>query len=122
MSPDQSTSRFKKDPAVPKKVEAIKPEKDVRVRLLGTVIGKEDDSILLDDGSGSVEIFLDEEDLKRIEEKNKIRVLGRVLPTPESFEIQGELVQEMDDLDFDLYNKAMERLKGEGMFEGEIDV
>lgn len=122
MTPAQSNSQFKRDPALPKKVEDIKPEEDVRVRLLGTVLSKEDDSLILDDGSGSVEIFLDEEDLKSIEEKNKIRVLGRVLPTPESFEIQGELVQEMDNLDFELYNKAMEKLKDEGMFEGEINV
>jgi len=122
MAPAPSSSRFKRDPALPKKVEEIDPEQDVRVRLLGTVIGKEEDSIVLDDGSGSVEVFLDEEDLKSIEEKNKIRILGRVLPTPESFEIQGELVQEMDDLDLEFYNKAMKKLKDEGMFEGEIDV
>lgn len=122
MSPTQSDSRYKRDPALPRNVEEIDPEADVRVRLLGTVIEKEGDSIVLDDGSGSVEIFLDEEDLKSIEEKNKIRVLGRVLPTPESFEIQGELVQEMDDLDFELYNKAMDKMRDKGMFEGEINV
>lgn len=97
----------KRKAAIPKKIENIDPKKDVRVRVLGTVVRKDEDLIILDDGSKTTEIFLDSEELEEIEEKSKIRVLGRVLPTPESFEIQGEIVQDMEELDIELYNEVI---------------
>lgn len=93
-----------RQPAVPKDIEEIDPERDVRVRVLGTVIETRDDSIMLDDGSGTVEVFLDEEHLDSVSDGQRIRVLGRVLPAPDSFEIQGEIVQDMSDIDMDAYN------------------
>lgn len=98
----------KRSPAVPKKIEKIDPEEDVRVRILGTVLEKREDSAVIDDGSKTVEAFLDEEDLEKMSENQKVRIFGRVLPTPDSFEIQGEIIQDMDDLNFELYNKVKE--------------
>lgn len=103
----------KRSPAVPKKIENIDPEEDVRVRILGTVLEKREDSAVIDDGSKTVEAFLDEEDLGNMNENQKVRIFGRVLPTPDSFEIQGEIIQDMDDLNFELYNKVKE-IVGEG--------
>lgn len=92
--------------AVPKDISQINPKDDIRVRLVGTVISKGDDSVNIDDGSGTVEVFLKDDDLDELEENQRIRVLGRVLPTPDSFEVQGELVQDFSDVDPELHDRV----------------
>lgn len=96
----------RRSPAVRKDITNIEPQKDIRVRILGTVLSKDEDSVTIDDGTGSVEVFLEEEDLEDIEDGNRIRVLGRVLPTPESFEIQGEIVQDFSNVDSELLDRV----------------
>jgi len=103
MPPEQQQRRA---PARPKDIENIEPQNDIRVRIIGTVLAKDQDAITIDDGTGSVEAFLDEEGLEEIEENQRVRVLGRVLPTPDSFEIQGEIVQDLKDLDPELYDRV----------------
>lgn len=93
-------------PAVEKDVEDIEPQNDIRVRVVGTVISKDENSVSLDDGTGTVEVFLEEETIEEIEENTRIRVLGRVLPTPDSFEIQGEIVQDFENVDPELYDRV----------------
>ncbi len=93
-------------PAVPKSIDEIDPRNDIRVRIVGTVLDKEDDSVDLDDGSGTVEVFLEEDTLEELDEGDRIRVLGRVLPTPDSFEIQGEIVQNFEDIGPELHDRV----------------
>lgn len=93
-------------PARPKNIEEIDPKDDIRVRVIGTVLSVEDDSISLDDGTGTVEVFLEEEKMSDLEENQRVRILGRVLPTPDSFEIQGEIVQDFSDVDPELYSRV----------------
>ncbi|MFP4038216.1 MAG: OB-fold nucleic acid binding domain-containing protein [Candidatus Nanohaloarchaea archaeon] len=102
--PEQQEMR--RAPARPKKVEEINPQSDIRVRVTGTVLSLDDDSISLDDGTGSVEVFLEEDQMEDLEEGLRVRVLGRVLPTPDSFELQGEVVQDFSDVDPELYDKV----------------
>jgi len=92
--------------AEPKNIEEIDPQTDIRTRILGTAISIEDESVTLDDGTGSVEIFVQEDDLDDISENQRIRVLGRVLPTPESFEIQAEVVHLVNDDEAELYDRV----------------
>lgn len=98
--------RQRRAPAIPREVEDIEPKDDIRVRVVGTVISVDEDSVTLDDGTGKVEVFLQEEDIDELEESQRVRVLGRVLPTPDSFEIQGEVVQDFSDVDADLYDRV----------------
>jgi DNA/RNA endonuclease YhcR with UshA esterase domain len=93
-------------PARPKKIEEIDPQNDIRVRIKGTVLSVEEDSVSIDDGSGTVEVFLEEDDMEELEENQRIRVLGRVLPTPDSFEIQGEIVQDFSGVDQELHDRV----------------
>lgn len=92
-------------PARPKNIEEIDPRDDIRVRVIGTVLSKEEDSISLDDGTGTVEVFLEDEKMEDLEENQRIRIFGRVLPTPDSFEIQGEIVQDFSNIDPELYSR-----------------
>ncbi len=95
-------------PAKLRSIDEVNPREDIRIKIVCTVIDKKEDSVVVDDGTGKTEVFLDTEELEEIDEKKRVRIFGRVLPTPESFELQGEIVQEMDDVDFDLYKKVLE--------------
>ncbi|MDY6777444.1 MAG: OB-fold nucleic acid binding domain-containing protein [Candidatus Nanohaloarchaea archaeon] len=97
-------------PAEPRTIDSINPRDDIRVRVTGTVIEKDEDTILLDDGTGSIDVFLDQEDIEALDENDRVRILGRVLPTPDSFEIQGEIIQDANDLDMDLYNDVQQHV------------
>jgi DNA/RNA endonuclease YhcR with UshA esterase domain len=92
--------------ARPKNVTEIDPQTDIRVRVTGTVISKEEDSVALDDSTGTVDVFMKEEELEEIEDGQRIRVLGRVLPTPDSFEIQAEAVQDFSGVDPELEQRV----------------
>lgn len=102
MPPEQN----RRHPAVLKDIESINSETDVRVRIIGTVLEVREDSIMLDDGTGTTEVFLNAEDVDTVQNGMRIRVFGRVLPTPDDFEIQGELVQDMTDLDMETYKEV----------------
>ena len=93
-------------PGRPMSIEEIDPREHIRVRIIGTVLSKDDDSISLDDGTGTVEVFLEDEKMEDLEENQRIRIFGRVLPTPDSFEIQGEIVQDFSDVDPELYSRV----------------
>ncbi|MDY6776951.1 MAG: OB-fold nucleic acid binding domain-containing protein [Candidatus Nanohaloarchaea archaeon] len=96
--------------ARPRDVEEIDPDTDTKVRVLGTVLDTREDSAMLDDGTGTVEVFMDADDLEDVREGQRVRVFGRVLPTADDFEIQGELVQDMSDLDMDRYEEVAEAI------------
>lgn len=93
-------------PAQPRDIDSINPRQDIRVRIVGTILEKAEDSAMIDDGSGTTEVFLDQDDLDQIEESQKVRIIGRVLPTPDSFEVQGEIVQQLGEKDIELYNRV----------------
>ncbi len=92
--------------AKPKKVEDIDPQRDIRARVTGTVISKDEESVTIDDGTGSVEVFMQEDEIEKVEENERARVLGRVLPTPDSFEIQAEVVQDFSDIEPELLDRV----------------
>lgn len=98
--------QMRRAPARPMEITEIDPQNDIRVRVIGTVLSVDEDSISLDDGSGSVEVFLEEEQIKTVEEGDRVRVLGRVLPTPDSFELQGEIIQDFSGVDPELYDRV----------------
>lgn len=100
----------KRETSEPKDIEDIDPKNDIRVRIIGTVLEKEEDSIMIDDGTGSTEAFLDKDDLEDLEEGEHIRILGRVLPTPDSFEIQGEIIQKLKNVDIELYKQVKNKV------------
>ena len=89
-------------PATQKNISDI-TESDVRVSILGTVIDKQDDFIMVDDGTGRIKISF--QDFK-FDLNQMIRVFGRVIPTPSGCELQGEVIQDMSKLDLSLFKKV----------------
>jgi len=93
-------------PAKEKPIAAIQPETDVRLRLTGTVIDMGPSSVVIDDGTGKVEVFFEREPLVR--EGQLVRVVARMLPMIDGFECRGEALQDLEGFDIDLYKKAKE--------------
>jgi len=96
-------------PSVEKSIADIQPETDVRVRLIGTVIDTTPNSVVIDDGTGKLEIYLGEE--PNVKQGQLVRVITRVLPLIDGFECRGEAIQDLDGFDLDLYKKARKLIK-----------
>jgi hypothetical protein len=92
-----------------RKISEINPDVDLKVKVLGFVVDKKDDTILLDDGNGKVKIFIDMPKMMETIDLNKlIRVFGSTLPIDDGFEIKADIVQDLSDLNIDLYKKVEE--------------
>ena len=98
--------QYRRAPAMQKKISDIN-EKDIRVRILGRIIDKNDSSIVVDDGSGRADIIFDPEmiDIKA-EINDMAQVFTRVLPLENGFELRAEIVQNMNGLDYELYKRV----------------
>ena len=95
--------KFKRAPAVYRRIADINPETDIRVRLLGRVIGQADGTLVIDDGTGRADVVAEDMEAAANE---MVRVFARVLPLENGFELRAELIQKMDKLDLGLYNKV----------------
>ncbi|MBI4018464.1 MAG: hypothetical protein HY368_02545 [Candidatus Aenigmarchaeota archaeon] len=95
--------KYRRAPSVPRRITEIAPEKDIRVRILGRVIDKSDGMLIVDDGSSSAEIIVDSSDVART--GDVVRVFTRVLPLESGYELRGEVVQVMNDLDLNVLRK-----------------
>ncbi len=93
-------------PSIERKISEIKRE-DVRVRIMGFVIDKDIDNqvIVVDDGTGRAVVFVDEENIKRVEEGQLVRIIGKV-KKGETIEIFAEVVQDFSKLDLNLYEQV----------------
>jgi len=89
-------------PSVERRISEIMAE-DMRVSVIGTVIDKQDDSIMLDDGTGKISIGFDSS--VDVETDQLVRVFGRVIPIEQGFELQGEIIQDMSSVDKELLRK-----------------
>ena len=101
----------KRIPAKEKSISEIHPQ-DIRVRIIGTVIDKKEDSLIVDDGTGTLEVFFDE--IPEVEIGERVRLIIRILPLIDGFEARGEILQKMKDFDIELYKKAREIAKKYG--------
>lgn len=97
----------KRLPAKERLISEILPN-DIRVRILGTVIDRGENSIVMDDGSGRLEIVTDGQSA---ETGKMVRVVTRVLPLMEGFEARAECMQDMAGFDVELYRRARDVAK-----------
>ena len=98
-----------KDHYVKKKIEEINPETDLKVKIMGFVVDKKDDTIILDDGSKKVKVFMDNPVIvEKMNINQLIRVFGSTLPTDEGFETKADVVQDLSNLNINLYKKVEE--------------
>ena len=101
----ESGFQYRRLPAARRKITDISPEKDIRVRILGKVIDKSDDVIVVDDGSGKADIITADLDVN-INVNDTVQVFTRVLPLEDGYELRAEIIQDMSKVDMDLYKKV----------------
>ena len=91
-------------PAIEKVISDIHPDSDVRIRVTGTVIDVGSSSIVVDDGTGKMEVYFEE--LPKVRTGQMVRVITRILPLIDGFESKGEVLQDLDGFNLELYKKA----------------
>jgi len=100
--------KFKRYPAVEKLISEIEPSKDIRVRVIGTIVEKNEDSssIVLDDGVSSLSIIIPSDKmLNSIEVGKRVRVIGTIIPLGDDFELKAEIISDFSELDYALFLK-----------------
>lgn len=106
--PDKSFEDRRRAPAEFKKIEDVGAD-DVRVSLIGTVVDVGEGKLVVDDGTGTIQVNFDlSEDLDELKQGRKVRIIGR----PGEGEMDGEAVQDFSDFDMELYEKTRDKLKG----------
>jgi len=94
---------------VKRKIPEINPEVDLKVKVMGFVVDKKNDTIVLDDGSSKIKIFVDMPGMiDKIDINQLIRVFGSTLPTEDGFEIKADAIQDLSGLNINLYKKVEE--------------
>ena len=95
--------RFTKSPFKKAKIKEIPHEKYVSV--VGAIIKKDRNDILLDDGTGQIEVVFGED--INFKEGDIVRVFGVAI----SGSLKGELIQDMSELDIKLYRESFDKIK-----------
>jgi len=90
-------------PSVLKDIGEIRAE-DLRISVIGTIIDQQQDSLVLDDGTGKMLIRFDSP--FEAELSKKMRVLGKVVPLDDGIELHGEFMQDMTGLDSELLSRV----------------
>ncbi len=80
---------------------------DVRVKILGVVIDKDDSAMIIDDGSGKLEVVAE----NAPEIGKFVKCIIRIFPLMEGFEARLECYQDMNGFDLELYRRAKEAVK-----------
>ena len=92
-----------------RKIEEINPENDFKVKVMGFIVDKKDDTLVIDDGSAKLQVFVDIPNIiDNINPNQLVRVFGSVVPTDEGFEVKADIVQDLSDLNINLYKKVDE--------------
>jgi len=94
---------------IKRNIPEINPEVDLKIKVLGFVVDKKENTFVIDDGSGKVKVFVDESSLlDNININQLIRVFGSTLPTEDGFEIKVDAIQDLSNLNINLYKKVEE--------------
>ncbi|MCD6476869.1 MAG: hypothetical protein J7K26_01730, partial [Candidatus Aenigmarchaeota archaeon] len=81
-------------------------EKDKRVRIIGIIIDKNDNYIMLDDGSGIIRIQYNKDIFNNIKNNMLVRVICNVYRHNNNVLYIAEAIQPLNNLDIQLYRKV----------------
>lgn len=106
---EQQSGQMKRFVAAERTVSSIKAE-DVRVKIIGTIIDRVEDSLMINDGTGNIRVVGNIGDFKT---GMYIRVIGRIAPSENGYDINAEIVQNFD-VDAQLFKKSDQLIKRVG--------
>ena len=84
---------------------------DFKVAVSGALVSKQENGFLLGDGTG--EVYVNTTSLERpvvFNEKDIVKVFGRLTPYENGFELQAEIVQDLKKVDMEALTKIKEAL------------
>lgn len=90
--------------AAEKPINEIKPD-DIRVRVVGKVVDKNDEYVVIDDGTGRINVVTDKPDFSP---GTTVRVIGRIFASEQGLELRSETIQDINNLDLKLYRQVRE--------------
>ena len=96
---------FFKEGAVEKNIRDV-GEDDLVVWIEGIVVSISNGKMVVDDGTSSIDVFFSENFGADAKEKDYVRVIGRVFPTPEGIEIHADIVTKLNPKNRKLYQDA----------------
>jgi hypothetical protein len=108
-SPEQSAEEYMADefqrrlPSAERDIADIRSG-DIRISVTGTVIDIKDTRLVLDDGTGKIDVSFDSPPEAEINQL--VRIFGRVIPLEKGFELQADVIQDMSKLDLELRKKV----------------
>lgn len=92
-----------------RKIADIDPETDFKVKIVGIVVDKKDDTIVVDDGTDKVRVFVDLPTiLDNVNTNQLVAVFGATIPTDLGIDIKANIIQSLIGLDINLYKKVEE--------------
>ncbi|MEM5882826.1 MAG: hypothetical protein QXQ77_01120 [Candidatus Aenigmatarchaeota archaeon] len=91
----------------PKKVAEINFEKDSRIALVGKVLEQLENSFILEDETGNVEIFFE----GRLRKNQIVRAFCSVLEN----QLKADIIQSLNGLNLELFRKVEEMYKKAGL-------
>jgi len=95
-------------------------EMDTNIRIMGFIVDKKDNILILDDGSSKVKIFTDATNvIDNLDVNQLVRIFGSVIPVENGIEIRADIIQDLSNLDIDLYKKSTRLYK---ILESGLDV
>jgi hypothetical protein len=98
-------------PAKEKQINEI-TSNDIRVRVIATVVDVSENSIVVDDGTGKLEIGFENPDVRI---GQLVKVIVRIFPTGDGFEAKGECLQVLNGFDIKLYKQVRDIIKNIGV-------
>lgn len=112
---NDNANKWHRAKAAQRRLNEIDPENDIRVRLLCKVIDKTVSGVIVEDlpavpqtavPTPQMEVELEQDLLAALKPDDVIRIFARVLPLESGFALRGELVQDMSQLDMELYKRV----------------
>ena len=87
-----------------------------KIRIVGSIVSKEENGFILDDTTGAIKIIVDTSSSNSLIEKTPVQVIGRVLKTEDGFELRADFVNKLDEINLKLYRKVNNAIKKDESF------
>lgn len=86
-------------------------ENDIRIRIIGVLVDSGEDYIVVDDGTGKIEVFFRENLNNEVKTGDVVKIIGRVYSSQGSVKINGECLQILKNFNLKLYKEAKKTIE-----------
>ncbi len=92
----------RQEPFVYKEIANIDPNVDFRINIIGKIIEKKEDMLIVDDGTGNIIVNLSSDTVRpELKGNEMVRVFGIVLPT-QPLQMQANIIQDFSNLNLEI--------------------